>query len=297
MPKIANSVHFGCDVMWGNAFDQFKNSKKNGIFNRYKDTVSFQTEVLKEVNALMLSDAESTTQDIINFWISNNSETKIADKMRDDFSYAFAYHFTATIYYLASMLKANELGYPRTITFSGNGSRYIDQYLTSNVQILTDIVHMIMSKVFDQAITDIQLVLPVIRKESTCYGGLYHKEGTDQPKAVVYYGDGKGQHCKDVKELSEQYNIAIKDNIISEVSSMNKIYAEVLGLLIRNGAVDNKLKAEAILKLVNAGIKDALESKFQTEILDKYSELEQYNDTLFFIPVKDAILNLTVYKA
>ena len=78
---------------------------------------------------------------------------------------------------------------------------------------------------------------------------------------------------------------------------MNKIYAEVLGLLIRNGAVDNKLKAEAVLKLVNAGVKDALESKFQTEILDKYSELEQYNDTLFFIPVKDAILNLTVYKA
>lgn len=297
MPKIANSVHFGCDVMWGNAFDQFKNSKKNGIYNRYKDTVSFQSEALKEVNALMLSDSESTTQDIINFWISNNAETKIADKMRGDFSYAFAYHFTATIYYLASMLKANDLGYPRTITFSGNGSRYIDQYLTSNIQILTDIVHMIMSKVFDQVITNIQLVLPAIRKESTCYGGLFHKEGTEQPKAIVYYGDGKGQYCKDVKELAEKYNLSIKDNVISEVNAMNKIYAEVLGLLIRNGAVDNKLKTEAVLKLVDAGVKDALESKFQTEILDKYSELEQYNDTLFFIPVKDAILNLTVYKA
>ena len=32
-PKIANSVHFGCDVLWGNAFDKFRNSKKNGIYN------------------------------------------------------------------------------------------------------------------------------------------------------------------------------------------------------------------------------------------------------------------------
>ena len=29
---------------------------------------------------------------------------------------------------------------------------------------------------------DIQLVLPEIRKESTCYGGLYHKEETKEPE-------------------------------------------------------------------------------------------------------------------
>lgn len=296
-PQIANSVHFGCDVMWGNAFDQFKNSKKNGIFNRYKETIGFQTQILKELNSLMVNNSESTTQDIINFWISNNAETKIADKLKKDFSYAFAYHYTATIYYLASMLKANGLEYPRTVTFSGNGSRYIDQYLTSNVEILTDITHLIMSKVFGKEIANIQLVLPEIRKESTCYGGLYHKESTAKPKAIVYYGDGVGHTCKDVKELAAEYNASIKANVMSEVQEMNTIYAEVLSILIRNGSVDNKLSASDVLKLVRSGVEDVLESKFQTEILDNYSELEQYNDTLFFIPVKDAILNLTTYKA
>ena len=43
-PKIANSVHFGCDVMWDNAFDKFKNSKKNGIYKNYKDSFGFETE-------------------------------------------------------------------------------------------------------------------------------------------------------------------------------------------------------------------------------------------------------------
>ena len=238
----------------------------------------------------------STTQDIINFWISNDNETGIAEKMHKDFSYAFAYHFTATVYYLASMLKATNLEYPRTITFSGNGSRYIDQYLTSNVQILTEITQLIMSRVFCKDIGDIQLVLPSIRKESTCYGGLFHKKDSPEPKAIVYYGDGIGQTCKDVKELKAAYDQTIKNNVMSEVKAMNTIYSDVLAILIRNGAVDSKLRAGDILALVNNGIQDALESKFQTEILDKYSELEQYNDTLFFIPVRDALLELTNYK-
>ena len=301
-PKIANSIHFGCDVMWGNAFDQFIDSKKNGIYDRYKDTVHFDTNVLKELNALMVGNPKSTTQDIINFWISNNAETKIADKLQQDFSYAFAYHYTATIYYLASLLKANKLEYPRTITFSGNGSRYIDQYITSDIKILKEITHFIVSKVFvfDKEITDIQLVLPDIRKESTCYGGLYHKDRIAQPKAVVNYGNGKSETCKDVKELAEAYQTSIKDNVIVEVTAMNKIYAEVLSTLIRYGVVDNKenkLTTHEILNLVNSGVKDVLTSKFQTEIREKYSDLEQFNYTLFFIPVRDALLKLTNHKA
>lgn len=295
-PQIANSVHFGCDVMWGNAFDQFKNSKKNGIYKRYKDTVKFDTPVLKELNNLMVGDQESTTQDIINFWISNNAETRIADSMRKDFAYAFAYHFTAIVYYLASMLKANNLEYPRTITFSGNGSRYIDQYLTSNEQILREITHLIISKVYDKSISDVQLVLPEIRKESTCYGGLYHKDGIPQPKPIVYYGDGKGVICKDIKELKNSYNSTIKNDVMTEIRTMNSIYSDVLSLLIKTGVVENKPSASGILNLINSGIKDVLDSKFQTEIIDKYADEEQYNDTLFFIPVKDAILNLTNYK-
>ena len=296
-PKIANSVHFGCDVMWGNAFDKFKNSKKNGIYNKYKDTIGFDTDSLKSLNSHMISNNESTTQDIINFWISNNVETKIADKLRNDFAFAFAYHFTATVYYLASMLNAKKLSYPRTITFSGNGSRYIDQYITSNETLLTEITHLVMSRVFGKEINDIQLVLPEIRKESTCYGGLYHKEGAQQPISVVYYGDGSEYECEDVNELVSKYKTDIKTNVISQIKAMNNVYKEVLGLLIRKGAVSGQIVADKVLELVNDGIADVLDSKLQTEIIDVYSGQEQYNDTLFFIPVTDALLQLTNYKA
>ena len=52
---------------------------------------------------------------------------------------------------------------------------------------------------------------------------------------------------------------------------MNSIYAEVLGTLVRKGVVNNKLDIENILKLINSGVDDTLESKFQTEIIEKYS--------------------------
>lgn len=297
IPKIANSIHFGCDVMWGNAFDKFKNSKKNGIYKKYKDIIGFETDSLKSLNDHMISNNESTTQDIINFWISNDAETKIADKLRKDFAFAFAYHFTAIVYYLASLLKAEELSYPRTITFSGNGSRYIDQYITSNETLLTEVTHLIMSKVFKTKTSDIQLVLPEIRKESTCYGGLYHKEGTPQPKSVVYYGDGSAYECEDLNELVRKYKTGIRSNIINQVKTMNNIYKEVLGLLIKKGAIGSQIDTEKILELVNTEIEDVLDSKLQTEIIDVYSGQEQYNDALFFIPITDALLQLTNYKA
>lgn len=296
-PKIANSVHFGCDVMWGNAFDKFKNSKKNGIYKKYKDTIGFETDSLKKLNSHMIANDESTTQDIINFWISNNAETKIADKLRNDFAFAFAYHFTAIVYYLGSMLKAKGLSYPRTITFSGNGSRYIDQYITSNNALLTEITHLVMSRAFGTEIRDIQIVLPEIRKESTCYGGLYHKDGTQQPKSVIYYGDGSAYECKNVNELIDRYKTDIKKNVISQIETMNDIYKEVLGLLIKEGAVNGSITVNKVFELINMGIADILESKLKTEIIDVYSGQEQYNDTLFFIPVTDAILQLTNYKA
>ena len=194
------------------------------------------------------------------------------------------------------MLKANGYKHPRTLTFSGNGSRYIDQYITSNIEILTDVTHLIMSKVYNESITDIQLILPKIRKECTCYGGLYHQDGVAQPKSIIYYGDGRNDTYKDVGTLSSAFHSIVKPAVFAEVEMMNSIYAEVLGTLVRKGVVNNKLDIENILKLINSGVDDTLESKFQTEIIEKYSKIEQYNDTLFFMPVNNALLELTNYK-
>lgn len=300
-PKIANSIHFGCDKMWGNGWDELVNSKKNGIYDRYRNSEFFKSEALKRLNGSMISDLDNgdkevSTADVINFWINNDAETKISKKLCADFSFVFAYHFTATMYYLGSMLKAQGLDCPRTITFSGNGSRYIDNYISSDNTLLTKLTESIMSKIYGKDISNIQLILPEVRKESTCYGGLYcDPAGISQPKYVVYQGDCSKEECKDVKGLKEQFP-SISNKVLENVVTMNGIYAEVLGILINRGVVDGKkINIDEVLKLVNSGIDDCLKTQFQ-KVIAKYADQEQYRDSLFFMPVIENILKLTNYK-
>lgn len=294
--KIANSVHFGCDVLWENGYNQFVNARDNGIFNHYKDKINFETPELKELYEAMLKSNNTSTRDIINLWISNDRETEISKRLRKDHISTFVYHYTALVYYMASMFKANELPYPRTIIFSGNGSKYIDNYITDTVAFLKQITELVVSKVYDKAISDIELVLPDERKESTCYGGLYHRIGAVEPKPVVYLGDGNNKEYKDVEAVNAAYTSGMKDKLGLEIAAMNRIYKEVLDALIQQSVIE-QVDSAKMKEVVDSVVKDALVSKFQTEILDKYMLQEPFNDTLFFLPVVEAILKLTgIYK-
>lgn len=303
-PVLANSVHFGCDIIWGNGFDKFRNSRKNGIYKAYKDILGkgFKGEgwtedyrELNELNEQMMTSQDYGSQDIINFWIASDNLTKMSARLRSDFSYVFAYHYTAVIYYMMSTLRIYGQPCPGSITFSGNGSRYIDQYLTSSADLLEKITQMIASYVFGDGAGKIQLILRDKRKEATCYGGLYHKKGVNEPETVVYYGNGRRSFYENVEELSEAFSGSVKMEVVNEVMKMNGIYMEVLKELIRSEGRKN-IDVAAVEAVLKSSISDVLESKFRTEILEKYSKIEQYNDTLFFIPVTDILFRLTNCK-
>ncbi len=197
---------------------------------------------------------------------------------------------------MASLFKAYELPSPRTIIFSGNGSKYIDNYITDTVPYLKEITELIVSKVYGREISDIELILPDERKESTCYGGLYHGADATEPIPVVYLGDGKNCKYKDVEAVNAAFSSGMKEKLAGEIARMNGIYKEVLDLLIRLSVIEkvNSIEMQAVVDNV---VRDALVSKFQTEVLDKYTPQEPFNDTLFFLPIVEAILKLTsIYK-
>ena len=295
-PKIANSVHFGCDVLWDNGYSKFENARNNGIFRHYKDKIHFETEELQELYNSMLKSDSTSTRDIINLWIGNDNETDIAKKLRTDHISTFVYHYTALIYYMASMFKANGLPSPNTLIFSGNGSKYIDNYITDSKPVLKKITELIVYKVYGQEISNIELVLPEERKESTCYGGLYHKTNATEPKPIIYLGDGENKEYKDIEAVREAYASGMKDKLAGEIAAMNCIYKEVLDSLMSQSVIE-QVDSPKMKKVVDSVVKDALVSKFQTEILDKYMLQEPFNDTLFFLPVVEAVLQLTsIYK-
>ena len=88
----------------------------------------------------------------------------------------------------------------------------------------------------------------------------------------------------------------MKDKLGLEIAAMNRIYKEVLDALIQQSVIE-QVDSAKMKEVVDSVVKDALVSKFQTEILDKYMLQEPFNDTLFFLPIVEAILKLTgIYK-
>lgn len=289
-PSLTSSVHFGCDPLWGNGSSDISNSKENGIYKRYKDRVN---PTIKELSDDMAADSERSTADIISFWIANDPNIK--DFLSTDFKPLFAYHFTATIYYLASMLKTARKPYPKTITFSGNGSKYIDNYISTSTEVIEAIVKIIIGRVYDLKDISLSIQLPPERKEATCYGGLYHDDSHQAPTPLVYLGTGLNEGEMSIKELSDNYDKGgIKNRLHSELKEMNKCYFEVLRRLGKSFP-DMTVKSEDIIK---KAVEDPLEglvgAKLLRTITSEYqNENAIYNDALFFIPIKDILLNLS----
>lgn len=291
-PEIANSVRFGCDVIWGDGFDQMENAKANGIYRHYKDKINFSDKSLQEIYDSMKEDgSEVSSRDIINFWISNESRIRISEKFKTDFSPVFVYHYVALLYYMMSMFRARGLSYPRTLIFSGNGSRYIDNYITTDLNSLEEIVRTIASKFYGSSVGRIEIVLPEYRKESTCYGGLYHKDGPE-PEAVVYIGDGVPANYINVAELKAAYKDKVKSRVINEVHKMNAVFIEVMKSLIAKSIAET-FNLDIIGNTVEDVVENALESNYQRRVVEECSDDEPFNDTLFFYPVIQGILKLT----
>lgn len=299
VPKIANSVHFGCDVMWENGYDKMINSRRNGVYKYYEKQVNFPEDTeLAAVNAEMIKPgSNSSTRDILNFWISNSNQIKVGDYnfselLKYDCKPLFLYHYAAIIYYMAKMFKSNELSCPRAITFSGNGSKYIDQNLTSDVNTLTEITMIIFKAVYGSDIQRIQIILPDYRKEATCYGGLYRDKNLASPQTIIFQGVDNTEY-ETVEDLQNAFeNKGLRNSLIDNVKELNGFFVQMLKTLMRFDSIEN-LDISSVEGKLSADIADSLDKNFHEEVVASYAASSAYRDSLFFIPVIDNILTLT----
>lgn len=294
-PKLANSVHFGCDVLWGNGYNQMLDACDNGIYQYYKDKIVFKSSELKELNNYLLSKStKSTTKDIINFWLEHDDETDISSELQKNYRPLFLYHFASIIFYMAEMLKSKGLHCPRAILFSGNGSKYIDNFITNNIDILQDLIMIILKEEFPDNDNTIQLILPSYRKESTCYGGLYREDSDSSAIPYVFVGIDDKQY-KNVEEIKLDFENGLCDKLYSQVVKLNKLYIEMLRCMIEKLNLEG-IKMDEIEKTISKNIREALRTDFQKEILGKYDLSMPFGDSLFFLPIVDQILKLTKKK-
>ena len=289
-PVCASSVHFGCDVLWGEGHLEFDNLRENGIFRKYHQALVFRDETLSKINSSMIVNANVSAKNIINFWLTNQNKCSIKENLRNDYAPLFVYHFTALIYYMASMYHYNGYEAPRTIVFSGNGSHYIDNFITNDTSVLQEMIKYIFDKVYGTACPDIYVTLPNERKESTCYGGLYRDPATPAVPEVVYHGVDKDYptawELRDDKQL--------KPNLLKKYKEMNAIYANILSLLKNRGVIDRSLNVLPFTEAVDCNYENNLTNHFRSEVTERYLAADDVcNDAVFFIPVVDKLFELT----
>lgn len=290
LPIMANSVHFGCDVLWENGFKAFEDEKENGIYQRYKDTLRFKRPELEELNINFQKIDKAKTKDIINFWLSNSEYCDIKKFLSRDFKPVFVYHLTSILFYMASMYK--DLGYkaPRSIIFSGNGSKYIDSFISSDIKSLKAITDLVFSTVFGGT-HDVKVGLPRERKESTCYGGLYRDIDSPDVPDKIYQGDTSFEY-NNVGEMNKHFS-HLSSQLMKKYGEFNSLYKNVLDLLKRDGVIDNKIKTSLYVDSSHEDMGTPLRTYYQSRVKEKYQDEDIYTDSIFFLPIINRVFELT----
>lgn len=285
---LANSVHFGCDVLWSGGFNRMTNDHAaNGVFSFCKDKLDFKDETLRQMNELICQDGSKyATSDIINFWISNDGESHITEQFRAYFKPLFLYHYVSVIFYMGQVLKSRDLECPTAITFSGNGSRYIDGYLTNNKPLLQEITRLVLNGVLDNVPASIQLVMPEERKESTCYGGLYRDDQAPSPEPYYFVGTERREY-EDVAAIRQDYEKGgLKRGIQKWIEQVDGLYLKALDAMVQREQLAD-INKKAIANIVRQPI--SLDTIMRNEVFER----SFYNDSLFFLPVTTKIEKLS----
>ena len=289
-PQVANSVHFGCDVLWGNGFIEFGNERQNGIYLKYADTLRFQRNDLESLNECFKNVDSVRTKDIINFWLSYPDDCEITKYMSNDFKPLFVYHLTAILYYMANMYKDYGLTAPRTVVFSGNGSKYIDNFISTDSNVLKKIIDKIFDFVFEGE-HNVNLKLPSERKESTCYGGLYRDPNAPIVKDIVYQGD-KSKDYEKVGDINQNYDL-LKSALIQKYEEMAELYKSILDMLKREHVIANDADTKKYVKAAEEDMDTPLRTYYKTQVKERYQDEVIYNDSVFFLPVINRIFEMT----
>lgn len=289
-PKMASSVHFGCDVLWDNGFIEFDNDRQNGIYNKYASTLRFDKEELNDLHESMKLDSLVKTKDIINFWLSNSSHCDITKQLRDEFKPVFIYHLTSILFYMSCMYKENGLMAPRTVVFSGNGSKYIDSFISSDRAAVKKIIDFVFSEIFGGE-HNVSLELPQERKESTCYGGLYRDPNAPSVPEVVYHGDSSRKY-ENVKEIVDNYS-SLKSVLLKKYDLFVKLYGDVLNLLKKERIIDSSSNTSRYVQEASNDMGTPLDTYFKTQVKDKYQGEVILNDSVFFLPIINRIFEMT----
>ncbi len=299
--KYITSFRFAADAIFGDAYTI--GNGNNGIIKQFGDKLI--ENINNETVTAMYDDIKNgPSNDIASFLFSLSSHPEIKDKqLRKTIDFnrklnldetqkiVFVLFYAALVYHIAQIMKDKNLGMPRHIAFSGNGSKILSVLADDN-RILEDfakcIFELIYGAKYDSNGLSIIYQPDKNPKESTAKGAiLYMTQPNNYANVmnpeVIVGGNVAGKTYEEIanylKLNNSEVNIKETEDFFDFIFELNKKFN-----FADNFGVDSKsvkiVKDNCCRDLANY-LRNGIESKLKDVVdIDKYVD-----ETFFFYPI------------
>jgi hypothetical protein len=320
-PIALTSFRFAANAIFGDAYSKIGSANANGFVGRYESIIRKLLENNQLVELVRVLDGIRLTnrsEDIVTFFFSleNNQEIKnrqlpisftniLRGDENKDMRFVFVFFYMAIVYHIAQWMKAKEVGMPRYLTFSGNGSRVLN-LITDNPKTLEKLTKPIIEAVFGKkyGVQRFEIVRETLQpKEVTCKGGLLTPTDLvdfdpDDIKATLL----GGTEAQMVEEDNVKYDRLKPQDLASVVTEVEKFIDIAFEIADRFDFSANLGIEDAHFESYRDMLKSDLKLNLERGLESKRGELTKQSvrleETLFFYPLIPALKDLAyqIYK-
>lgn len=320
-PTLLTSFRFAANVLFGDGFSDVPHGDTNPMLLKYvryfKRLFDADDDKYGELNGI-LDDimAKRKSEDINTFLFSVCNNQVVGGN--DVFSYnirlnedsehkiIFIYFFATLIYYVARMMMHHHLDMPRSIMFSGTGSKVLD--IVGNKRDLDLISQAIIERVYGRPYDSNGFSIVMEKnepKQITCRGGLMQvsdRDGYDQVRELNELLDGFDNSIKYNYSMIEKEtllyqdmdNQEIRNAILEQVRLFNDLFCQLCDDIhvVDRFLVDNH-SLQRFKDLMNKDLEHYLINgwNFVNKNQNDKNDNDAIEDTLFFYPIIGSIRN------
>jgi len=314
-PLMLTSFRFAANVLFGDGFSEIPHGDTNPMLQKYtqyfKDLFNSDDDKYGELNGILDDIMEKRKSEDINAFLFSIAQNKIT-RDNDVFSYntrlnedgvrkiVFIYFYVTIIYYVAKTMKHRNVSMPRSVMFSGTGSKVLDIVGTqTDLDLLTQTVF---EKVYGEKYDGDGFSVILERKEPkqiTCRGALLQTRdatgcaSVDELNKMMYDFDNPlKQNYSMVEKESLTYSDMdypnVRQSIIRAVSEYNDFFTSLCDSVhvVDRFLVDFKALQE-FKAIINKDLEHYLASGwvYLNKSQEDKSADDIIEDTVFFYPI------------
>lgn len=312
------SFRFAANAIFGDGYSE-TNRVKNGIVRQFSEVIKndLKTKINENDDLFRIFNemyTKKSSADIASFLFSLKQNKKVRQageylaenanlekKLITDTTQKliFVFFYSAIIYHLAKLMKAEKLQMPDKIVFSGNGSRVISFFPDAN-EILSDYTKLIFGKIYEKEYSSNGLDIILNKenpKEATCKGGIFvdspESFGDIYKKKVVLHSNGTNtvfkRNSNDLNEISDSdtyraIDESYLDQTVEEVEMFINFVFDRLPFFANKGfkldAISIELAKKVCFNKLDIYTKNGWQLKKK-----EVAESEGIEETLFFYPL------------